>query len=159
MKGDNLLFAEIDDQNVIVFENLAQAYEAEFSTLTQKVPNKLGVFKIDVNPLQRFSGYLVYDGNIPIGFSVVDVESSVNDILEFYIIPSMRHKKYGYALAAMVFDKHPGAWQVRQIKGADDATSFWRRVIKKYTNDRFKEQVITDATWGEVTCQQFKSMG
>jgi hypothetical protein len=50
---------------------------------------------------------------------------------------------------------YPGAWQVRQIEGANSATSFWRATIKKFTHDNFIEKIIDDKVWGKVTCQYF----
>jgi predicted acetyltransferase len=138
-----------------VYENLAQAYEAEFSSLTGKMPDENGFFKIDTLPLKPYTGYLLFYQKHPIGFCVAETESDLKDIAEFYIIPVMRKKNFGYQLAKMVFDRHPGQWQVRQINGANDAISFWRAVVRNYTHNQFNEAVVNDPYWGVVTRQQF----
>jgi predicted acetyltransferase len=153
----DLKFIKIHQANLNVFKNLAQAYEAEFSNLTHKIPNELGVFEIDTLPYVYNLGYLSYWKNIPVGFCVINVAGEVNDISEFYIIPAMRRKKLGYKFAVMIFNKHPGKWQIRQIKNAIGAINFWRSVIEKYTRNQYEESVIQDALWGEVTRQRFQT--
>lgn len=151
----NLEIIEINQTNLIAFKNLAQAYEAEFSKLTHKMPDQFGLFKIDIHPFLPYIGHLLLYKKCPVGFSIIDVESTVKDIAEFYIVPVMRGKNFGYHFACSIFNKYPGQWQVRQIENADAAISFWRSVIKKYTADKYEESVVSDPDWGVVTCQRF----
>lgn len=146
---------KIDEGNLNIYKNLTQAYEAEFSPLTHKEPNTEGVFEPDTLPFYPYTGYLLYHKTIPAGFCVVNVEGEINDVAEFYIIPTMRKRNYGRLLAEYIFDKHPGQWQVRQIEGAEHAIKFWRKVISKYTNNSFLEEVVEDEDWGIVTRQTF----
>lgn len=155
MKDARLTFIKITHENFEIFKNLSQAYEAEFSNLTQKMPDKLGFFKVETVPFASYVGYLLYWQEIPVGFCVANIESQIKDIAEFYIIPAMRKKKLGYQLAVMIFNQYPGEWQVRQIEGAKDAISFWRSVIKKYTLNQYEESVVHDNDWGAVTRQRF----
>ena len=41
----------------IFFYNLSQAYEAEFSNLTNKQPDLNGVFSPDTLPVKRYKGF------------------------------------------------------------------------------------------------------
>lgn len=147
----------IDKSNLIIFQNLAQAYEAEFSRITKKKPNHLGIFKLDTEPTAPYAGYLFYHDGAPIGFSIFEISQDINDIAEFYIIPAVRKKGLGHYFATYLFNKYPGTWHVRQIDGASDATQFWRTVISKYTNNHFEESKISDKDWGEVTRQRFRA--
>ncbi|HEY5260460.1 MAG TPA: hypothetical protein VIJ46_07410 [Rhabdochlamydiaceae bacterium] len=147
----------MDPSNASVLTNLAQAYEAEFSKITLKMPDQAGVFQLDTLPEAPYVGYLFYQKEIPIGFCIVDVESAIRDIGEFYIVPAMRGKKLGAQLAFAIFDAYPGEWRVRQIEGADEAIHFWRSVIKRYTHNTYDESVVKDEHWGVVTCQRFRS--
>lgn len=156
-KSHELRLVKVDHNNLAIILNLAQAYEAEFSTLTGKVPNIKGEFAFDTIPVVPYSGYLFYQNNTPVGFCVINTHSIPKDIAEFYIIPSKRHKKIGTEFAYSIFDKYPGLWQVRQIKGADHAVAFWRNVISTYTNNNYKEQTVEDPDWGIVTRQTFSS--
>lgn len=151
----SLRLVEVNHTNLLVILNLAQAYEAEFSALTGKIPNDNGEFVFDTIPVAPYQGYLLYQANTPIGFCVINTNSTPQDIAEFYIIPSRRHKKIGTEFAYSIFDKYPGLWQVRQIKGAEHAIAFWRRVISTYTKNNYKEQIIEDPDWGIVTKQIF----
>ncbi len=149
---------QVNHTNLLVILNLAQAYEAEFSALTGKIPNDNGEFVFDTIPVTPYQGYLFYQENTPIGFCVINTNSTLKDIAEFYIIPSMRRKEIGTQFAYAIFNKYPGLWQARQIKGADHAVKFWRNVISAYTKNNYKEQTIQDPHWGTVTRQIFTSV-
>jgi predicted acetyltransferase len=145
----------ISAQNMHIYNNLAQAYEAGFSSLTKKMPNEEGLFELDTIPLYPYRGYLLYHETKPIGFCVLKLGSEFNDVAEFYIIPVMRKHGLGASLAHAIFDKFPGTWHVRQIAGADSASAFWRRVITQYTDGQYIEEQIDDPDWGVVTRQKF----
>ncbi|MHB1949408.1 MAG: GNAT family N-acetyltransferase [Gammaproteobacteria bacterium] len=156
-QSENPKIIPISDKNIKVYINLACSYEAEFSSLTHKMPNEFGIFEPDTMPSSPYTGYLLYYKNIPIGFCVAKINKEINDIAEFYIIPAMRKQKFGCGFAMSIFDRHPGKWQVREIAGADSAISFWRKVIKKFTHNEYQEAIVTDPQWGVVTRQQFVS--
>ncbi len=139
------------------YENLSQHYEAEFSPLTGKVPNREG--KYDITALDDIhKGFLCLDHEgSPLGFAVVDLGRECFDIAEFYVIPTARNKKFGFHIAASIFDMYPGKWQVRQIEGADKAHSFWVRTISAYTNGAFSNTRESDPDWGVVRVQRFVS--
>lgn len=146
---------EITKQNLDIYLNLAQAYEAEFSRYTDKQPNQDGLFTPDTIPLKPFCGYLLYDDNAPSGFCVLDLTKLVYDIREFYIIPVKRKQTLGQQLALTIFERFPGQWQIRQLESATQATSFWRKVVGRVTNNQFFEDSIPDKEWGSVIAQRF----
>jgi predicted acetyltransferase len=148
----------INDENYEIFTNLSHSYEAEFSNLTHKMPNEKGIFESDTLPTIPYLGYLLYKGTIPVGFCIVEINKEINDIAEFYVIPSMRRNHLGYGLAATIFRLHPGKWQVRQIEGADNAKTFWRKVINKFSESKYTEAIVDDPDWGVVTRQQFSTV-
>ena len=159
LRGHNEHFiVQVNDKNLEVYINLARSYEAEFSNLTHKEPNELGIFEPDTMPIHPYTGFLLYRNNTPVGFCVVKIDDKLNDVAEFYIIPAVRKNKLGHTLATTIFDMYPGNWQVRQISGADVAISFWRKVIGKHTQNQYTESVITDPDWGVVTRQKFEIM-
>ncbi len=145
----------IDDKNIETYINLARSYEAEFSNLTHKLPNESGIFEPDTMPTPPYKGYLLYKYKTPIGFCIAEINDEINDVAEFYIVPSARKNKLGQILATTLFDMHPGEWQVRQIAGADGAKSFWRKVISEHTQNQYSEAVVSDPDWGIVTRQRF----
>jgi len=157
MIKEELEITTINNENTRVFINLAQGYEAEFSNLTHKLPNHMGIYEIDTLPTPPHTGYLLYHKDIPIGFCVTNTESDINDMAEFYIIPVMRRQKLGYQFAVSMFDTHQGAWQVREIGGSIEAIYFWRSVISQYTNNHYEEITLQDDKYGTVTCQRFST--
>jgi RimJ/RimL family protein N-acetyltransferase len=163
--GKVLIMEKDADQNIKpihsinfhVFKNLAQAYEAEFSNLTHKVPDEHGVFKLDTLPENPYIGFLMYDNDHPVGFAILNVQDEIQYVAEFYIIPSMRNKKLGQTFAFALFKKFPGFWQIQQIEGATKAILFWRSIISKFTNNDYSEEIAIDEYWGRVTRQSFSS--
>lgn len=156
-KNKSISLVKVSSKNMRILLNLALAYEAEFSPITKKMPDKYGKIDVDVLPKPPHIGYLLYYKKIPVGFCVVDTKSAIKDIAEFYIMPIMRKKHLGYLFATTIFDLHPGEWQARQIKGADHAIKFCRFVIRKYTGNRYTEKVVNDKYWGKVTRQRFRT--
>ena len=144
----------IQFENMHVYVHLTQGYEAEFSGLTRKTPDENGLFKVQTHIDDNHTGYLLFNGKIPIGFMVIQT-GAVHDVSEFYIVPSQRLTAAGKRLAKAVFQKHPGAWQVRQIEGAEGAKKFWRKVIGEITGNDYVEDELLDERWGRVTRQTF----
>lgn len=157
MVNIDIHFEEIDSSNQIVYENLAQCYEAEFSRITEKMPHEDGLFPLDTIPEGAYKGFLCYLDKTPVGFTIINTDKEIKDIAEFYVIPAMRSKGIGQQMANYSFDRYPGKWQVRQIEGADGATYFWRQVIKDYTNNQYIESKVDDPDYGIVTRQEFQT--
>lgn len=155
--SESLLCQEVTKENISILLNLGQAYEAEFSKITGKIPNEMGIFQFDTMPKNPYMGYLFYEKSVPVGFCIINTCVNPMDIAEFYIIPSKRKQKLGMFFSHTIFKKYPGIWQVRQIQGADHAVNFWRRVITEYTSGNYKEEVVEDPDWGFVTKQTFSS--
>ena len=77
---------------------------------------------------------------------------------EFFIMRKYRRKGLGQAAACQLFDRFSGAWQVAQLRENTPATTFWRKVIDRYTAGKYQEQELDDEHWcGPV--QVFQSHG
>ena len=151
------MLQKITDLNSSIFDQLIQAYEEEFAPITGKKKNQDGKFSLDSDWKPPNEGFYWSEKGDIVGFCVKGSNGGYLDILEFYVVPAFRGKGIGEKMACAVFDIYPGKWQVRQIKGADEAREFWRKIISKYTSGNFKEGVFTDPHWGLVTCQRFES--
>ncbi len=151
----NCSLRPITDSNQYILMNLAQAYEAEFSLLTGKMPDENGHFKLDTQLSPDYQGYLFYVDITPVGFCILNTKASPMYVAEFYVIPSLRRKKVGTIFAQIIFKGHPGNWQVSQIEGASHAIEFWRKVIRACSNGGFKEENVIAPDWGPVTRQSF----
>lgn len=147
---------QVNEHNEHIYLNLMQAYEAEFSVITRKLPDTNGLFSLDTHLDENTFAFLAYEDDVPIGFiaMAIDVGQSY-EVCEFYIIPSFRKRNFGAELAFTIWKKYPGTWIVKQIEGADDATVFWRKIIGQLTHNKFEEDQFIDPYWGLVTRQTF----
>jgi predicted acetyltransferase len=59
---------------------------------------------------------------------------------------------YGRRAARLVFDRHPGRWEVTQSAGNLPAIAFWRTVLADY---RFEQAAYHDPYWGRRSLQRF----
>jgi len=138
-----------------VYLNLVQAYEAEFSKITEKQPNAEGLFELDTPLDDCHCGYIPYMENTPIGLANIALKPDNNfEVCEFYILPLYRKQNYGTHFAAKLWQMHTGHWEIKQIEGAEYATTFWRKALKT-AGITFEETAYLDAYWGYVTRQEF----
>lgn len=66
---------------------------------------------------------------------------------EFFIMRKYRHRGIGEYVARYIFSQFPGAWQVGQIYENPIATTFWRKVISRYTEGDFQERDLNSENW------------
>lgn len=147
-----------------VYNHLCQSYEGEFSAITAKLPGPDGIFPLDTHiDMQKdgaVQGWLLYEGEHPIGFAAVRHEGHEghegHEMCEFYIVPARRRCGAGTYFAHALFTAHPGAWEIKQLPDAVQATHFWRRTIALFT-PHVQEDNTEDAYWGAVVRQRFMS--
>lgn len=139
-----------------VYANLCQGYEAEFSSITGKIPGAQGLFALDTPLGGPVSGLLLMVEDLPAGLAAVKTRADGSrDLCEFYVVPARRRQSWGRVFARQVFFLFPGSWEVKQITGAEHATAFWRKVIGEVTGGCFAEDRFVDPYWGPVTRQRF----
>ena len=61
-------------------------------------------------------------------------------IAEFFVLKKYRGQGVGEYAAAHVFDLRPGKWEVGQLAAHPGSHTFWRKVIRRYTNGRYEER-------------------
>ncbi len=92
------------------------------------------------------------DGKLA-GFAIVDSRSALTgdtdtrDIAEFFIVRRYRRRGVGASVATWLLDHFPGKWEIRQLAQNTAATTFWRKLIDRYTGGRFEEVFWDDARW------------
>lgn len=62
------------------------------------------------------------------GFALVRA-GTPHDMAEFFVLRKYRRGHVGKHAAALLFDRFPGAWQVRQLDSNPVATAFWRATL------------------------------
>jgi predicted acetyltransferase len=68
-------------------------------------------------------------------------------LAEFFIMRKYRHQGVGEHVARLIFDQYRGDWQVAQITKNSAATTFWRKVISRYSLDNFQEHTLNNDHW------------
>lgn len=74
---------------------------------------------------------------------------------EFFIMRKYRRQGIGERVAAYLFDRFPGMWEVGEIPNNVNAQAFWRTVVGRYTSGQFQE--VTDAGKWRGPIQIFNS--
>jgi predicted acetyltransferase len=142
MENSLMIIVPITSENTSIFDVLVQDYEAEFSAITGKEPCPNGRFVLEAGWEAPYKGFYLFTGDKPAGFAVKGIIDGRSDMIEFYILPCYRKKNFGKLFAFKIFDRFPGPWQVRQIKGAVEANVFWRRIIDEYTHGHYSEDQV-----------------
>jgi predicted acetyltransferase len=75
----------------------------------------------------RHPFFIRVDGRLA-GFALVRA-GTPHDMAEFFVMRKYRRTGVGIRAARMVFERFPGAWQVRQLAENTDGTAFWRSAI------------------------------
>lgn len=97
--------------------------------------------------------YLVYFGNEPVGFVLVNsyIRISENNgaraISEFFIIEEFRNQGLGNQAATEIFRKFPGKWEVAVAKENTPALNFWEKTINEYTLGNFQKVDLNNEIW------------
>ena len=86
--------------------------------------------------------YLIeYENNIA-GFILVEFTNVKNIIQEMFVINNYKRKGVGSMAVKELFDKHRGNWEIKSVPLSNQAESFWKNTIKKYTNNNFDIKYI-----------------
>jgi predicted acetyltransferase len=125
-----------------VLENLVQLYVYDF---TDYVPMSLGPdgrYEYSQLPLywtdgERYPFIVKVDGRLA-GFALVKKGSdfsgdrSVWDMAEFFILRCERRRGTGYAVAAHIWRRFAGPWEVRVVPNNGRAFEFWENSIARF---------------------------
>lgn len=147
-----LLEATADQQTVL--SNLFELYMHDFTDYADNDVEDDGRFGYDRLPSyfrepERHPFLVRVDGKYA-GFALVreiheaSHETPVVDMAEFFVMRKYRRKGVGAQIARAVFDRFPGAWEVRVLATNTPAQSFWRRIIGEYTGGAFVERRSDD---------------
>jgi predicted acetyltransferase len=96
----------------------------------------------------RSHPFLIRVGGKLGGFAVVDDYShltarpGVHDMAEFFVLRRYRRSRVGQRAALLLFERFPGAWEVREMRSNVAASGFWLRVIGEVTGGRFENYSV-----------------
>ena len=91
--------------------------------------------------------------NQPAGFALVRVRAPTAaggvpeyTMADYFIARQWRRHGVGRASVRLIFDRYAGHWHVMEYTRNPGAVSFWRQVVREYTQGQYKERMAN----GEV---------
>lgn len=79
------------------------------------------------------------------GFALLNQETTSKtsrwNMGEFFILARFQKRGLGKIVAGILWDKHPGVWEVCVIPENISALKFWRKAIEDYGPNRLEEDV------------------
>ncbi len=81
----------------------------------------------------EWAGFVIVDLDLP------DPDGDVHELSEFFIMPPYRQQGLGEQVARKIFEQFKGRWELGIVETNTDALHFWRRILARYTNNRFTE--------------------
>ncbi|MEO0770536.1 MAG: GNAT family N-acetyltransferase [Cyanobacteria bacterium J06649_4] len=136
---------EVDIEQKEILASLMQFYRydlSEFNNDDVDSSGKLSVGKyFDVYWIEtERHPFFIKQGNKLIGFALVrELCRHRYSVAEFFIMRKYRHLGFGRQAAFTLFDRFKGEWHVAQEQNNAIAQTFWRSIIRDYTNNRFEE--------------------
>jgi predicted acetyltransferase len=137
----------------LVLRHLVQLYSYDFTEFDGVDADEQGLYRYDYFDHywteEKRHPYLVrVDGKVA-GFVFVKVERKDDGtpytyMAEFFIMKKYRGQGIGQTVAFHLFDLYPGEWQVSEIAKNYPAQAFWRKIIGRYTDGQFEEEVMED---------------
>lgn len=135
----------IEQKSVLV--QMMELFKYDFSEFSDEDLNEYGYFgysHIDDywNQKGRYPFFIRVDGKLA-GLVLVRSCGEYNDlsephnIAEFFVMRKYRHKGVGRAVAAKIFDRFRGGWEVSMWRNNLPAQSFWKKVIGEYTSGNY----------------------
>jgi len=155
----NIEIHEVPLEGKPVLKELMDQYLAELVPYSEDVldihdPLEYRYFDLYWSEPNRLPLFVLVDGRLA-GFALIrtQVENHIaggevrNSIAEFFIIPSFRLQRIGETIATQIFNTYPGKWMIAQLAEHNGAQMFWRTIIHRYTQGRYKEVFHNDQHW------------
>ena len=81
--------------------------------------------------------YFIYNDETLIGFAMLCPYSYIGKspdyvLAEFTIFPTFRRHHYAMDAIKLIFDKHPGSWEIKYNEKNIKAKNLWQKVVKPY---------------------------
>ena len=85
--------------------------------------------------------YFIKSDNDILGFVLIDDNRNNNyEISEIFVLNNYKRNKIGKEVAIKVFDMYKGNWTIKAVPNSKVAESFWKMVVKDYTNNNYIEK-------------------
>ncbi|WP_020619417.1 GNAT family N-acetyltransferase [Paenibacillus daejeonensis] len=148
---------EVQEEQKPVLRQLIELYEYDFSEFNDRDVNAFGRYEYRYldhywTDEGRYPFFVLVDGAYG-GFLLVNSHcylqksGSSKSIAEFFIMRKYRKQGIGGAVAAIVFDKFKGDWEVLQHGDNVPSQIFWQKVIAAYTSGSYQLSTVETESW------------
>jgi predicted acetyltransferase len=156
MRPEKISVVEAGRDDRATIEHLAQLYQHDFTEFDDNDVDATGRFtELDIDRFfdddDRFAYLLRVDDHLA-GFALVSDAWNIlgegdHFMAEFFVMRKYRRSGVGTRFACELFDRHPGVWEVAQMRTNTPAQAFWRKLIAAYTSAEYTEHDIDDDRW------------
>ena len=85
--------------------------------------------------------YFIKSDNDILGFVLIDDNRNNNyEISEIFVLNNYKRNKIGKESVTKVFNLHRGNWTIKAVPNSIIAESFWKNIVKEYTNNNYIEE-------------------
>lgn len=161
MQDNRVRIVEATEDDKLVFRNLMQLYQYDFSEYNNADPNPHGVFEYTYldhywTPAGKRDGrvpFLVRVNGHLAGFvlknrwSYLDSPDTEHAVAEFFVMRKWRRRGIGRLVALELFRRFPSKWEVGEEHENTAAQGFWRAVINEYTKGNYREVDLESSSW------------
>ena len=142
----DISFEKVTDRNKQLFKNLWQFFGYDFSEMNKMDVNENGEYTLpdDLDEYiesNNYCSYIVKVKGMTAGLAVIKFieDEGINYFRHFFIMRKFRRLGVGKETVFKIFQLYPGRWRVSQFDFNIPAISFWRSVIKEYTDGQYTE--------------------
>lgn len=147
-----ILRATLEDYETI--QNLARFYIYDMSRYCGFISDEWAIPKNGLYESFDYKSYitgpdgqafLIKVGGEVAGFILIKFMSIASRnfwyLAEFFILAKFQGKGVAEEVAYRLWQKYPGEWELNVIPENTPALNFWRRVVSRFTNDRYSLEI------------------
>ncbi len=83
--------------------------------------------------------YLIYEANEIAGFALVRGQDQQFNLDQFFVMLKFQGTGTSARAAALLFDQHPGFWELHSLKNNSKSEGFWPKVVGEYSNSSYNK--------------------
>ena len=140
------LLRPLTEADVPVVERLWQLYSHDMSEVRGTLPNQEGLYKPGrlatyLSSPDDVDGYLIWHRDAPAGFAFVSgLSGELRHMGDFFVVRAARRQGVGNVVAAELFARYPGNWEIGFQGNNRGAPEFWRRVVSAAAGTDWREE-------------------
>lgn len=142
----------VNEQQIL--KSLVKLYLYDVSEVAGWRFDHRGVFEISPSlSADEVRSYLIEVEGEPAGFARVSERSfleptkKVWDMHQFFVLRKFHGQGIGTRVSHLLFDLHPGQWEIREYGSDKQAQRFWRGAIHSYTRGQYGEMFVQNEVW------------